>query len=79
MGKMQPEILKDCTPKDKKQYRCDHCGKTFPFVSILKRHFEKTHTSKSPAKVQSVPNSPQKVVENSKSRRKQSLIARKLF
>ena len=59
-----------------KSYPCDKCDKSFQFMSYLKRHVEKTH--KNTATISLPEDKPvEKSAENSK--RKQSLVARKLF
>ena len=78
--------LKTHEPKAKKpskSYQCDQCERSFTFLAYLKRHVERTHKKASPPPANEeifiVEEGESKdEIENS-SRRKQKVVARKLF
>ena len=78
--------IKSHEPKSSKVFPCEHCGKRFPFESYLKRHVKNVHLQ---SIVDSVENNTEENVPNEiefsdkvqhcSTKRKQKLVARKLF
>ena len=72
--------LKKHELKTVNSYNCDECDKSFKFHSYLKRHLEKNHKKEPPTlELPVVEEHASDHVIESNSRRKQKMVARKLF